>query len=567
MNTTLPPWDYLIVTASNTQQAEVYASQLRLRQDLGMLSQAGKVLVLADPEGRRIGSGGSTLFCLATVINHELDDCPVAVKNSAAPFEILQRLRILIIHAGGDSKRLPAYGPCGKIFVPLPEEDLSVPGQTLFDRNAAELFSLPAPANGKGQVVVVSGDALLLFRAGIFQPAESGVTVLSNFTGTEEARRHGVYCVNAHGALRLYLQKPTGEEQQRHGAVDRSGRVLLDLGLMSFEATTAAVWLKAFDFSFNPDGRFGWSEEMKAYILAHELDLYREICCAMGMEADETSYLHTVRSSGSQWEETALHRIFPQLHAIPMHVLVAPKCRFLHFGTTRQLHQSSRELLDHDQQPVPPDWLFSLNNEIHSNFRVFGSHAWMEGCRLRAPLTLDGGNVLVGVDVETPLHLPREACLDVLWGVNRHGQSVYFIRCYGLIDTFKDTISSGALFCGRLLSEWLGAIGAKAEQVYSGAIPWEMLTLWDARVFPAVTDPGEYRNWLWMYQPDSATAEQKLAWHAADRYSAADIALLANPPHFHQRRMQIRSRQPGETEEDRAARLRAASFLRWSDNR
>ena len=54
-------WDYLIVTASNEAQAQAYESQLKIRQDLGILSDVREVMVVADPDGKRIGSGGSTL--------------------------------------------------------------------------------------------------------------------------------------------------------------------------------------------------------------------------------------------------------------------------------------------------------------------------------------------------------------------------------------------------------------------------------------------------------------------------------------------------------------------------
>ena len=61
-------WDYLIVTASNARQASAYEGQLRLRRELGLLPQVRESFVAADLEGRRIGSGGSTVYCLAQVI-------------------------------------------------------------------------------------------------------------------------------------------------------------------------------------------------------------------------------------------------------------------------------------------------------------------------------------------------------------------------------------------------------------------------------------------------------------------------------------------------------------------
>ena len=71
MNGLSQPWDYLIVTASNEVQARAYESQLEVRRRLGLLAGFGQILVIPDPDGKRIGSGGSTVLCLATILNRE----------------------------------------------------------------------------------------------------------------------------------------------------------------------------------------------------------------------------------------------------------------------------------------------------------------------------------------------------------------------------------------------------------------------------------------------------------------------------------------------------------------
>jgi len=63
----------LIVTASNETQARAYESQLKVRQDIGLLGSIRNVMVVPDPGGKRIGSGGSTLYCLIEVLNRQLD--------------------------------------------------------------------------------------------------------------------------------------------------------------------------------------------------------------------------------------------------------------------------------------------------------------------------------------------------------------------------------------------------------------------------------------------------------------------------------------------------------------
>ena len=65
-----------------------------------------------DPIGRKLGSGGGTTWLLQ------------ACKDAEAPEQDLlqwlgQEKRILL-HAGGQSRRLPSYAPSGKILTPIP---------------------------------------------------------------------------------------------------------------------------------------------------------------------------------------------------------------------------------------------------------------------------------------------------------------------------------------------------------------------------------------------------------------------------------------------------------------
>ncbi|MEI7835857.1 MAG: L-fucokinase, partial [Planctomycetota bacterium] len=168
------PWDYLIVTASNDLQAAAYRQQLDLRIGLGLLAEARDVLVLPDPGGQRVGSGGSTLYCLLEILRRRLSG-PDRIDPQAW-LVCLRKLRILIVHAGGDSKRLPAYSPCGKLFVPMPGEGDGVILISLFDRQVPTYFALPPMGPDAGQVVMAAGDALVLFDPQAVTFAPSGLT-------------------------------------------------------------------------------------------------------------------------------------------------------------------------------------------------------------------------------------------------------------------------------------------------------------------------------------------------------------------------------------------------------
>jgi fucokinase len=519
-------WDYLIVTAANERQGAAYELQMRLRREAGSIDPARTALVVADEEGKRIGSGGSTVECLLEVLRRESAGTP----ETAA--EILGRLRILIVHAGGDSRRLPAYSPCGKIFVPLPGGDPAAPFlPTLFDRLIPAFLRLPPhQGGGRGQVVVASGDALLLFDPSEVCFPQPGITALGALCSPEEASRHGVLCAGREGTVSLYLQKPAIGEQRRRGAIGGGGLSVLDIGVMSMDACAAAGLLDALG-----------TPPVKAAISAHGIDLYREICCALGTDATFPGFIAGVRAAGSRVGELALRDLFEHLHPVPFHLTTLSQCRFLHFGSTSQLIASGLELAQHDCGSPPRHGLLSLCNAIETGARIDGRESWAEGCRLRAPLRLEGRNVAVGIDVDQPFTLPPRACLDVSPGVDRAGRSVGFIRYYSVDDSFKQTMAEGATLCGLALREWLSETGLDPSDIWDGGLEEREQTLWNARVFPAAEEASGYRDWRWMLNVRSATQEQKRNLRAAERYSPAEIAVRMDHHAFHGRRAAIRS--------------------------
>jgi fucokinase len=538
-----PNWDYLVITAANARQAEAYEAQVHLRRQAGQLQQAGEVLVVPDMEGRRIGSGASTVQCLLTIVNRESAE-QGGVSGLGEVESVLRRLRVLIVHAGGDSRRLPAYSPCGKIFVPLPGEFNSPVVTTLFDRLVSTFLDLQPGPRGQGQVVVAAGDALILFDPSTVNLSRPGLTALGAWTTPEEASRHGVFCAESGQPVRLYLQKPSICGQREAGAIDGSGRSIVDVAVMSFASPSATALLQVFCDAIAPaaaDGKLAWKPEMRESVLNHGLDLYREICCALGTQATPSHYIHAACASGSKWSEPVLARLFPALHSIPLNLELVDPCAFLHFGSTRQLISSGLALVAKDSGVPPVPAALIVTTDVEPGGAVVGSEAWLEACRVRAPLMLRGSNVVVGVDIWEPLELPAEACLDILRGLSRHGAPVWFVRCYGVRDTFKQAAEAGATFCGMPLDRWLKTVGARCSDVWRADVPPHNRTLWDARVFPAERERQDYRRWLWMFDAARATPEQKQAFLTADRYSAAEVALLADQEAFYAERQTIHS--------------------------
>ena len=84
-----PVWDYVILTASNEHQAKGFEKQIESRRDF--LPSRTQFMVIPDEGGVRVGSGGATLSAIKWL-------------KEQGGFE---KKRVLVIHSGGDSKRVP----------------------------------------------------------------------------------------------------------------------------------------------------------------------------------------------------------------------------------------------------------------------------------------------------------------------------------------------------------------------------------------------------------------------------------------------------------------------------
>jgi hypothetical protein len=329
--------------------------------------------------------------------------------------------------------------------------------------------------------------------------------------------------------------------QRTTGAINANGKSVLDLGVMSFDASAAVQLLRVF-FANTPqkhgEPALDWKTSVRAALDSHGIDLYREICCALGAETTFEQYADDVRAGGSTLDRPLLAEWFSPLRQIPLNLDILPRCKFFHFGTTRELITSGLALLAEGScEPAPASLI--LNSDIQSE--ITADHAWIEGCSVRGTLTLEGFNAVVGVDVVKPLSLPKGVCLDISTGISRKGENVAFLRYYGIDDTFKHSAEEGGTFCSQLLQSWLGAMGAVVSEIWPPDVPARERTLWNARVFPALQEHQDFRSWLWLLNIESATPEQKKRFLAADRYSSSEIAVRVDQTQFQLRRSRIRS--------------------------
>jgi hypothetical protein len=289
-----------------------------------------------------------------------------------------------------------------------------------------------------------------------------------------------------------------------------------------------------------PDSRPGlvWKEKSIEVLRSHGIDLYREICCAFGTDTYFARYVQNLRAGGVCLEAALTSEWFRSLHEIPLHVCILPDAKFFHFGTTRQLVASGIAVLKEDSGRLARTTLI-LNSEIRGE--VKGHHAWIDGCSVDATLVLEGLNVVVGADISEPLTLPKGACFDMSMGISREGVPVWFLRFYDIDDSFKHSAEAGGTLCGIPLGQWLEDMGGAVSDIWSPDVPSRERTLWNARVFPALKEHQEFREWLWLLHAESPTTEQKTRFWTAERYSSSEIAVRVDHTQFLARRSAMRS--------------------------
>ena len=346
-------WDLCVLTAGDERQAGMYRRQLDWRREAGLLPARTQFLVLPDPDGRRIGSGGATLRALLQVESSKLKglsaDIAHAFNLQPSTFD-----HILIIHSGGDSRRLPHCSATGKLFARVPRELPDGRASTIFDEF---LISLSGLEEGSPPgVLIAAGDVLLVFDhlqlRGAFR--RSGVIGVAAAAPAELGTQHSVYASGGEGgrAVYAYLHKPTLTELGEASAISSDGTVQIDTGLVWLDASTvgklvgvaAELWGEAAESSrlrvegtpvpqpFNlPTLNVQPSTGQPA------LNLYGDLLLPLAATATFDSYLSDASDGPVTPEVQAARRIIWQrLRGAPFAVERLQPAAFAHFGASQE---------------------------------------------------------------------------------------------------------------------------------------------------------------------------------------------------------------------------------------
>lgn len=307
-------WDYVILTASNEHQAAGFRAQLEARKAAGFLPGRTHFAVVPDEGGKRIGSGGATLGVLRYI----------AQQTGKSDFA---GLRILTIHSGGDSKRVPQYSALGKLFSPVPRELPDGRTSTLFDELLIGMASVPTRI--REGMLLLSGDVLLLFNPLQINYSGSGAAAISFKEDVATGKNHGVFLRGEDGNVRKFLHKQTEEELRRQGAVNERGKVDIDTGAVIFSADLMAALYGLID------------NDEKYAALVNEtvrLSLYGDFLYPLAQDSTLEQF-QKEKPEGNFCPELTQARIavWNALRPFRMKLLRLAPAKFIHFGTTREV--------------------------------------------------------------------------------------------------------------------------------------------------------------------------------------------------------------------------------------
>ncbi|HEY1160040.1 MAG TPA: L-fucokinase [Terracidiphilus sp.] len=456
-----------MITASSARQAELYRNELQRRAFSGMLPRETQFLVVPDPGGRRVGSGGATINALG-----------VLGKSR----EWWGRHKVLLLHSGGESSRLPQYSPGGKLFGVLPSRTRPREATTVFDETLA-LSAAWAEGIPNG-MLVASGDVVLRFDARSVQWDRPGVTGVAMRLDPETGSHHGVYVVGAGGQVYTFLQKPTLPEVKAAGGVLEDGRVAVDIGLLRFDAemTTAL-------------------SELAGYVPLPAVDLYDQI----------------TRGLTGQWKPEADAELFclklagilrPPERPAGFHCAVV-EGEFIHAGTTRSfrtLAAASGGVLD----------------SVIGGACKAGHEAVILECDLSGAVYATRGAILHGLTgLSGPVEVPEDTVVHQLPVEGACGDG-WVIRTYGVEDNPKQTLP-GTTWFNRPILEVLERLQLRSEEVWSGV---EEPSLWNAALFPVTTPDEAWACARWMMGYAGGYDAER--WRAARRISLAESANCAD---------------------------------------
>jgi len=354
-----------------------------------------------DPVGHRLGSGGGTAWLLSE-----------ARKAAAGSDDWLSQEKRILVHAGGQSRRLPAYAVQGKVLMPVPVfrwERGQRLSQTLLDLQLPLYRRLMEKSPDTIHTMIVSGDVYIRATQPLPPVPDADVVCYGLWLPASVAKNHGVFVSRRQSpsVLKQMLQKPS---VQTLAALQKEHFYLTDIGVWMLSDRAVRLLMKR----CTVDGAPSSSHDATF----REYDLYSQFGCTLGTNpliADE------------------------ELRQLRVAVLPLPGGEFYHFGTSREMISSTvavqnlvsdqREIMHLDRKPHPS--IFVQNSVTEITFTEENSNIWIENSHVPKSWHLTHDHVITGVPCNHwNLSLAPGECIDVV----PVGDSDYEVRRYRMDD-------------------------------------------------------------------------------------------------------------------------------------
>lgn len=488
-------WDYVVLTASNETQAEGYRRQIAYRVKEKYLPAGTKYMVLADPEGKRVGSGGATLNALRLL-----------AEDMGETRELFAGKRILVIHSGGDSKRVPQYSACGKIFSPVPRQLADGRTSTLFDEFMIGMAGVAGRL--KEGMLVLSGDVLLLFNPLQIDFTFSGAAALSIKEPVSIGKNHGVFLNNGNNYVGRFLHKQSEQQLAAYGAVNENDCVDLDTGAVALDVDLMRALYSLISVN-------GIVEEEKFARFVNEevrISFYGDFLYPLAEEATLEAYYKEAGEGEINDRLLACRKeIWEAISGFRMRLLSLTPAEFIHFGTTAELLQLvTKEIEDYQflgwKKQVGTNvehTNYAVHNSLIKEGALVGNGAYVENSFLDATSRVGNGSVVSGIVLEEEKQM-------IPAGAVMHGMKLedgrYVVRVYDVKDNPKDT-------CENIMS---GTI----VQLVGGDTP-----LWEAEIYPVCDTMKEAVHAAFVtyrMMKGFASVEEKAWWKEKEKCSLRD---------------------------------------------
>lgn len=455
----------------------------------------------SDPAGKPLGSAGGTTWLL--------EECRRKEAAGMSAGEWIAKEKRILLHAGGQSRRLPAYAPSGKILTPIPVFRWAR-GQRL----GQHLLSLQLPlyeeimhkAPHSFHTLVASGDVYIRHNKPLQAIPEADVVCYGLWTDPVMATRHGVFLSEREkpDELDFMLQKPSMTEL---GRLAHTHLFLMDIGIWLLSDRAVEFMMER---SYDEKGEEGGN--LKMY------DLYAGFGLSLGKRPQIKD---------------------KDLNALSAVVLPLPGGEFYHYGTGPELISSTLAVqnLVFDQRAImqravkPHPAMFVQNAEVKAPLTTANSEVWIENSSIGAGWQLADKHILTGIPENNwTLKLPAGICIDI----TPVGENDLAVRPYGFGDVFKGASDSwNTFFMGKPLPQWA------AERTLS--LP-PSTDIQDTPLFPVcktVEAAGAALRWM-ISEP--GCSEGKAVWESAQKLSAGELLDKANLPRLIAQRRAFRAK-------------------------